>query len=93
MPQKPIKQGIEVWVLSDIQTGYFSKFNIYCGKGSSPENLVTRVVKTLTQPLKGKFNHIYFDNFFTNKQRMTELEENYTRVELQERIAKAFQTS
>lgn len=76
MPQKPIKRGIKVWVLGDSQTGYFSKFDIYCGKGSSPENLGTRVVKTLTEPLKGKFHHVYFDNFFTNEQLMTELEEN-----------------
>ena len=77
MPKKPIKRGIKVWVLGDSQTGYFSKFEIYCGKGSSPEkNLGTRVVKTLTEPLKGKFHHVYFDNFFTNEQLMTELEED-----------------
>ena len=33
-----------------------------------------RVVKTLTEPLKGKFHHVYFDNF-TIEQLMTELEE------------------
>ena len=77
MPKKPIKRGIKVWVLGDSQTGYFSKFDIYCGKGSSPEkNLGTRVVKTFTEPLKGKFHHVYFDNFFTSEQLMTELEED-----------------
>ena len=66
-----------MFVLGDSQTRYFSKLDIYCGKGSLPEkNLGTRVVKTLTEPLKGKFHHKYFDNFFTNKQLMTELEEN-----------------
>ena len=37
-------------------------------------NLGTRVVKTLTDPLKVKFHHAYFNNFFTNKQLMPELE-------------------
>ena len=75
MPMKPIKRGIKVWVLGDSTTGYFSKFEIYCGKGSSPEKqLGSRVVKTLTEPLKGKFHHVYFDNFFTSEQLMTELE-------------------
>ena len=77
MPKKPIKRGIKVWVLGDSQTGYFSKFDIYCGKGSSPEkNLGTRVVKTLTEPLKWKFHHVYLDNFFTSEQLMIELEED-----------------
>ena len=54
----------QVWVLGDSRTGYFSKFDIYCGKGSSPEkSLGTRVAKTLTEPLRGKFHHMYFDNF------------------------------
>ena len=61
MPMKPIKRGIKVWMLLDSKTGYFSKFDIYCGKGTSPEKqLGARVVKTLTEPLKGKFHHIFF---------------------------------
>ena len=44
MPMKPVKRGIKVWVLGDSHTGYFSKFDIYCGKSSSSEkNLATRV--------------------------------------------------
>ena len=77
MPMKPVKRGIKVWVLGDSHTGYFSKFDIYCGKSSSSEkNLATRVVKSLTEPLKGKFHHVYFDNFFTSERLMTELEED-----------------
>ena len=77
MPKKPVKRGIKVWVLGDSRTGYFSKFDIYCGKGASPEkNLGSRVVKTLTEPLKQKFHHVYFDNFFTSESLMSELEED-----------------
>ena len=35
MPIKPVKRGIKVWVLGDSEMGYFSKFDIYCGKGTS----------------------------------------------------------
>ena len=76
MPKKPVKRGIKVWVLDDSRTGYFSKFDIYCGKGASPENLGSRVVKTLTELLKQKFHHVYFDNFFMSESLMSELEED-----------------
>ena len=33
-------------------------------------------MKTLTKPLRGKFHHVYFDNFFTSEQLMTELEKD-----------------
>jgi hypothetical protein len=59
MPKKPVKCGIKVWVLGDSQMGYFSKFDGYYGKVTSPEKcLGARVVKTLTEPLKGKFHHV-----------------------------------
>ena len=66
-----------MWVLGDSQTRYFFKLDIYYGKGSSPKkNLESRVVKTLTELLKGKFHHVYFDNFITSEQLMTELKED-----------------
>ena len=75
MPKKPIKRGIKVWVLADSHTGFFSKFEVYSGKGSSPEkNLGARVVKTLTEPLRGKYHHVYIDNFFTSEALIIDLE-------------------
>ena len=75
--KKPVKRGIKVWVLGDSKTGYFSKFDVYCSKGTSPEkSLGARVVKTLTEPLKGKFHHVYFDNFFTSAELLTDLEKD-----------------
>ena len=77
MPKKPVKRGIKVWVLGDSKTGYFSKFDVYCGKGTSPKkSLGARVVKTLTEPLKGKFHHVYFDNSFTSIKLLTDLEKD-----------------
>ena len=74
---KPVKHGIKVWVLGDSETGYFSKFDVYCGKGTSPEKgLGARVVKTLTEPLKGKFHHVYFDDFFTSTELLMDLEKD-----------------
>ena len=64
MPMKPIKYGIKGWVLADSHTGYFAKFELYTGNSDSPEKgLGSRVVKSLTEPLKHKFHHVYFDNF------------------------------
>ena len=77
MTKKPVKRGTKVWVLGDSETGYFSKFDVYCGKGTSPEkSLGARVVKTLTEPLKGKFHHVYFDNFFTSAELLMDLEKD-----------------
>ena len=74
MPMKPIKRGIKVWVLADSHTGYFCKFQVYTGRGDSPEKgLGSRVVKSLMEPLK-KFHHVYFDNFFTSEQLLVDLE-------------------
>ena len=74
---KPIKRGIKVWVMADSHTGYFSKFQVYTGKGDSPEKgLGPRVVKSLTEPLKHKFHHVYFDNFFTSEQLLVDLEKD-----------------
>ena len=57
--------------------GYFSKFDVYCGKGTSPEkSLGARVEKTLTEPLKGKFHHVYFDNSFTSTELLMDLEKD-----------------
>ena len=45
MPLKPVKRGIKVWLLADSRNGYFSKFNVYTGKGATAEKgLGMRVV-------------------------------------------------
>ena len=73
MPLKPVKRGIKVWALADSHNGYFHKFQVYTGKeGSGEKQLGQRVVKDLTQHLKGK-NHIFFDIFFTSQQLLRDL--------------------
>ena len=68
MPLKPTKRGIKVWVAADSTNGYFSRFEIYTGKkdNTTEHGLGARVVKTLTADLKGKYHHVYFDNYFTS---------------------------
>ena len=77
MPMKPTKRGIKVWVLGDSHNGYFQKFQVYTGKeGSGEKHLGQRVVKNLTEELKGKHHHVFFDNFFTSEKLMRDLVED-----------------
>ena len=76
MPIKPIKRGIKVWVLADSTNGYFSRLEIYTGKkvNSIEHNLGSRVVKDLTSDFQNKWHHVFFDNLFTSKALMCDLE-------------------
>ena len=76
MPKKPIKRGIKVWVLADSANGYFCRLEVYTGKkGPNPEkNLGERVVKGLTKDFHGRWHRVYFDNFFTSKKLICDLE-------------------
>lgn len=77
MPLKPVKRGIKVWVLADSRNGYFSKFEVYTGKGATAEKgLGMRVVKALTSELKGKNHHVFFDNYFTSHGLLADLVED-----------------
>ena len=73
MPKKPIKCGIKVWVLGD---GYFSRFDIYSGRKEDREvGLGAHVVKKLTENLKDKYHHVFFDNYFTSFRLLEDLED------------------
>lgn len=76
MPMKPIKRGIKVWVLADSSNGYFSRLEIYTGKkaNTTEHNLGSRVVKELTSDFQYKWHHVFFDNFFTSKALLCDLE-------------------
>ena len=62
-------------VAADITNGYFLRFEIYTGKNNTTEH---GVVKTLTSDLKGKYHHVYFDNYFTSLKLLEDLEDIYT---------------
>lgn len=78
MPLKPTKRGIKVWVAADSTNGYFSRFEVYTGKknNTTEHGLGARVVKTLTSDLKGKYHHVYFDNYFTSLKLLEDLEKD-----------------
>jgi hypothetical protein len=77
MPLKPIKRGYKVWIRT-YSNGYISQFEIYTVKvGQITEKcLGSRVVKTQTTDLFGKFHKVYFDNYFTSLPRMHYLRMN-----------------
>ena len=89
MPLKPTKHGIKVWVPADSTNGYFSRFEVYTGKNNTTEHgLGARVMKSLTSDLKGKYHHVYFDNYFTSLKLLEDLEKDNTPAALQGKIAR-----
>ena len=77
MPMKPIKRGIKVWILGDSTNGYFSHMDIHTGrKGNEVEKgLGANVVKELTNDFQGRWHNVFFDNFFTSRALLCDLEE------------------
>lgn len=83
-PQKPVKFGIKVFVLSDSSNGYIYDFIPYFGKedliADSPLLKTTQIVKLLTQsvilkdpahPTTGL--HVYTDRYYTSPELANEL--------------------
>ena len=66
-----------MWVLADSTYGYFSHLQVYTSrKGETVEaGIDKRVVKELTQDFQHKWHHAFFDNFFTSKSLLCDLEE------------------
>ena len=76
IPAKSTKYGIKVWVRADSHNGYVHEFEVYVGKPhdiAREVGLGKKVVLKLSEKLRGKNNHVYFDNYFNS-------------VELQERL-------
>ena len=79
LPAKPTKFGIKVWERASPKNGYVHEFQIYTGSkdGRQPEQgLGARVVKDLTDKLKGKKHHIYMDNFFSSPELFDDLQKD-----------------
>lgn len=67
-PLKPVKRGFKVWCLNDSRTGYMFDFMVYTGKEDSgrTHGLGAKVVKDLSENLKGKGHIIIMDNYFSS---------------------------
>ena len=69
IPAKPTKYGIKVWVRADSHNGYVHEFEVYVGKPHGVEREVglgKKIVLKLSEKLRGKNNHLYFDNYFNS---------------------------
>ena len=64
-------------MLADSSNGYFSRLEVYTGKkGNAVESgLGARVVKELTTDFQHRWHKVFFDNFFTSKALLCDLEE------------------
>ena len=71
---KPIRFGYKVWMLCG-STGFPYNFEIYCGKQSDRKTpLGQYVVDKMLTPITNKNCHVvFFDNFFTSYQLMSDL--------------------
>jgi hypothetical protein len=93
MPMKLVKRGYKVWWLSDSNSGYAIKFDIYTGKckTNSGFTLGERVVVELTKEVCQENTLLAFDRFFTTEINVETLEEGcicmWNCEDQQERIA------
>ena len=64
-----------MWVLGDNHNGYFWKFEVCTGKQGDTfeKGLAARVVKSLTEDLKGLNDHVYFETFFNSVELLNDL--------------------
>ena len=77
MPMKPIKRGIKEWVLADSSNSYFFRLEVYTGrKNNTIEHcLGANVVKELAKDFQHSWQYVFFDNFFTSKSLLHDLEQ------------------
>ena len=68
MPKKPVKRGFKIWMRADAENAYVSELSVYTGKteGAPEKNLGSKVVMKLTENLRNKGYHLYFDNVFSS---------------------------
>ena len=68
LPAKPIKWGIQVWVLCESDTGYVYNMQVYTGKveGRQEKGMAHRVCMDLLTPVLGTNLHVYMDNLYTS---------------------------
>eukprot|EP00731_Ephydatia_muelleri_P034280 Em0054g3a len=74
--KKPVKWGIKAWCLADSHNGYVQKVDVYAGKTMGERkdwNMGEQIVLDLTYHLRGKYHHVYCDNFFTSSRLLEEL--------------------
>ena len=67
IPSKPTRWGLKVWLRCDSITGFCHQLDIYLGRDQYRGASVGQaVVEKLTEGLKGKNFHVFYDGFFTS---------------------------
>ena len=70
IPSKPTKYGIKVWEACDARNGFCFDFDVYLGRPTGMEAwesaLGRKTVLKLTEKLRDKHYHVYFDNYFAS---------------------------
>ncbi|XP_062614405.1 piggyBac transposable element-derived protein 4-like [Saccostrea cucullata] len=67
IPSKPTKWGLKVWLRCDSLSGFCHQLDLYLGRDQYKGVPVGQtVVFKLTEELKGKNHHVFFDSFFTS---------------------------
>ena len=76
MQNKPVKFDYKIWMLCSAR-GCPYNFEIYCGKDDTRKTpLGTHVVNTMLEPISHVDSHVvFFDNFFTSHNLLSELAE------------------
>ena len=74
LPLKPVKRGFKVWAMADSLNGYLYDFKVYTGAdGVRETSLGEKVVLTLSDSIKGRYHHLYYDNYFSSISLLTKL--------------------
>lgn len=75
MPMKPVKRGFKIWVMTCARTGYMLSFKVYEGKEIShvEGTLGERTVLHMSEPYHSKGYALYFDNFFSTIELLSNL--------------------
>ena len=80
LPAKPTKYGVKVWEICDARNGCRFDFNVYLDHPTGPGGAEARQVQLgqqtvlkLTEKLRDKNYHVYFDNYFTSIPLLEEL--------------------
>ena len=73
LPAKPTKYSVKVWEACNTRNGYCFDSNVHLGLPSSPGGAEAREVRLgqqtvlkLTEKLRDKNYHVYFDNYFAS---------------------------
>ena len=68
MPKKPIKWGVKVFALCDVQTSYNIDFNIYTGEveGQDETSMTRAVITNLCTGFEHQGYRVFSDNFYSS---------------------------